>query len=354
MISTQPIPERANVTPEIFGQEIYPAAQPVVLRGFARDWPAVALARSSSQELIAYLKARDSGAIIDCLYGPPEIGGRFFYNTGMTGLNFTRRSCSLTQALELLVRNPDAAVHVQATPTAGLLPGFSDENHLALFSAAIPARIWIGNAVIVQTHFDLSQNIACVVAGRRRFTLFPPDQLPNLYMGPIERTLAGTPVSLVCLEDVDENAFPKFKEAARHALSSELGPGDAIFIPYLWWHHVRSLDPINVLVNYWWNEYDSLGSPMDVLLHAILTLRDLPPAMKDAWKAMFDEFVFSQPPSGAGHLPPHIRGGLGQLDQRARTELWNALAQGVNGHVARNHTFRFQTQATLPAGKPDH
>jgi hypothetical protein len=354
MISTQPISERTNVTPEVFRQEIYPAAQPVVMRGFAAAWPAVALARRSSEDLIAYFKTKDSGAIVGCLYGPPEIGGRFFYNAGMTGLNFTRRSCTLTQALDLIAGNPDAAVHVQSTPTAGLLPGFSDENRLSLFSAAIPARIWIGNAVIVQTHFDLSQNIACVVAGRRRFTLFPPDQLPNLYMGPIEHTPAGTPVSLVCLEEVDEATFPKFKEAAKHALSSELGPGDAIFIPYLWWHHVRSLDPFNVLVNYWWNEYDSLGSPMDVLLHAILTLRDLPPSMKDAWKATFDEFVFSQPPSGAGHLPPHVRGGLGQLDQRARTELWNALAQGVNSHVARNHAFRLPKQApTLPGKSED-
>lgn len=196
--------------------------------------------------------------------------------------------------------------------------------------------MWVGNAVTVQTHFDLSQNIACVVAGRRRrFTLFPPHQFANLYMGPIERSLAGTPVSLVRLEQVDEQRFPRFREAATHALTGEVGPGDAIFIPYFWWHHVRSLAPFNVLVNYWWNEYDALGSPMDALLHAILTLRDLPPEMKATWKAIFDGLVFAGYPASVEHIPAHAQGGLGKLGRAARAGLWNTLAQGANGQIIR-------------------
>jgi hypothetical protein len=351
MIAARALCERENITPEVFRQEIYPAGEPVILRGFVTDWPAVALAKRSGEDLIALLKGEDNGAAIDCLHGPPEIGGHFFYNQDMTGVNFARRRATLTEALDLMTAADGAAVSIQSTPTDSVIPGFSVTNRLSFLPPSAPARIWIGNAITVQTHFDLSQNIACVVAGRRRFTLFPPHQLSNLYMGPIERTLAGTPVSLVRLEDVDAQRFPRFREAASHALAGELGPGDAIFIPYFWWHHVKSLAPFNVLVNYWWNEYDVLGSPMDALLHAILCLRDIPPAMKAPWKAMFDEFVFSAPPSGIEHIPAHARGGLGHLDPAARAGLWSALAQGVNGHIA-NHFSTFARRYPPQSRKP--
>lgn len=341
MISARPIPERANVSAQSFREDVYPAGEPLIMRDFAADWPAVRLAKRSSDELISHLKATDNGAVVEWLHGPPEIGGRFFYNHDMTGLNFVRRQGTLTQALDLMTAANGAAIHLQSTPTENVLPGFAAANRLTCLSGTVPARIWIGNAVTVQTHFDLSQNIACVIAGRRRFTLFPPHQLPNLYMGPIERTLAGTPVSLVRLEQVDEERFPRFREAASHALTGELGPGDAIFIPYFWWHHVKSLSDFNVLVNYWWNEYDVMGSPMDALLHAILSLRDLPPAMKAPWKAMFEDFVFAADPSlSVEHIPVHARGGLGHLDPAARTALQNALAHGVNARLGRHFAGR--------------
>jgi hypothetical protein len=33
----------------------------------------------------------------------------------------------------------------------------------------------------------------------------------------------------------------------------ELVPGDALFIPRDWYHHVEALERFNVLVNYWWD-----------------------------------------------------------------------------------------------------
>src|SRR3712207_9345290 len=98
--------------------------------------------------------------------------------------------------LERLIRdrsnsNP-YAVAVQSIPVPELLPGFETENSLDLLEPSVVPRIWMGNAIRVAPHYDLMENIGVVVAGRRRFTLFPPDQVSNLYVGPFELTPAGT------------------------------------------------------------------------------------------------------------------------------------------------------------------
>ncbi len=64
-------------------------------------------------------------------------------------------------------------------------------------------RIWIGNATHVAPHYDISDNAAVFALGRRRFTLFPPAQTPNLYVGPLDITIAGQPVSMVDIRDPD-------------------------------------------------------------------------------------------------------------------------------------------------------
>ncbi len=60
-------------------------------------------------------------------------------------------------------------------------------------------------------------------------------------------------MSLVQLHAPDFDRFPRFREALDAAVTAELEAGDAIYIPPLWWHHVQSLEPFNLLVNYWWH-----------------------------------------------------------------------------------------------------
>ncbi|MDC2891063.1 cupin-like domain-containing protein [Psychrosphaera sp. G1-22] len=50
-------------------------------------------------------------------------------------------------------------------------------------------KIWLGNATLAACHYDTSDNIACCVVGNRRFTLFPPEQIHNLYPDPLELNL---------------------------------------------------------------------------------------------------------------------------------------------------------------------
>ena len=209
------------------------------------------------------------------------------------------------------------AVAAQSALIRDCLPGFADENRLTVVNANVLPRIWLGNRITTPTHVDEWNNIGCVVAGRRRFTLFPPEQIANLYIGPLDFAPTGAPMSLVSLRNPDFARYPKFHEALQTAQSAEVGPGDAVFIPPLWWHHVESLEPFNALVNYWWHEEAGDGaladSGFEALLHAILGIRALPPATRRAWGAFFEHYVFGDEAEATAHIPAQRHGILGEL-----------------------------------------
>ncbi len=306
---------RDGVDLKAFREQIVPAGEPAILKGLVKHWPAVQAGLQSARALGDYLHGFDRGKPVAVLEGPPSIHGHFFYREDMRGLNFERRPATISATIERLLAQSDdpdpPALYVESTPAAEHLPPFAAANPQPLLPASVGPRVWIGNRLTVQTHFDLSSNIACVVGGRRRFTVFPPDQIPNLYIGPIEQNISGPPISMVTLKSPDLTRFPRFAEALRVARSAELAPGDAIYIPYGWWHHVESLDAFNVLANYWWNDARQTGSPFDTMLHAILTLRDLPADQRAVWQQMFAHYVFTAPDEALAHLPPEQRGILG-------------------------------------------
>jgi hypothetical protein len=331
MIESAQIVIRHGVDLKTFREEIVPANEPVVLKDLVKDWPAVRAGQSSARALADYLKAFDQGKPVAVLEGPPSIRGQFFYRDDMRGLNFERRPATISATIERLLAQAEdpnpSALYIESAPTLEHLPPFATENPQPLLSPLIVPRIWMGNTLTVQTHFDLSSNIACVVGGRRRFTLFPPEQVQNLYIGPIEFNISGPPISMVSLKSPDLQRFPRFAEAMRHARSAELGPGDAVYIPYAWWHQVESLTAFNVLVNYWWNDARQAGSPFDCLLHAVLALRDLPPAQRAVWQKMFEHYVFTSPDEALSHLPREQRGMLGPPSAER--------AQAIRGILAR-------------------
>ena len=309
--------------------------RPAVLRGLVGDWPAVKHGQDSPAALVRYLKGFDSGKSVDALLAAPEIDGQIFYNDAMTGFNFLRNRLPLAAVAEQVLRYAgfpkSPAVAAQSALIRDCLPGFSDENRLGIVDANVLPRIWLGNRITTPAHVDEWNNIGCVVAGRRRFTLFPPEQVANLYIGPLDFAPTGAPMSLVPLRHPDFERYPKFRMALAAAQTAELAPGDAIFIPPLWWHHVESLEPFNVLVNYWWHESQGDGaladSAFDALLHGMLSIRALPPATRRAWRAFFEQYVFGDEARALEHIPPDRRGILGQLSSEQRAGLRAHLAK---------------------------
>ncbi|QNR95799.1 cupin-like domain-containing protein [Stenotrophomonas sp. 169] len=297
------------------------AGEPVVLRGIARDWGLVQAGLRGPQEAMAYLRRFDAGSPVPYSYGDASIEGRPFYNADFTALNVEVRRGGLTEVLDAIADHLDSpsppTYYVASLPVARALPGFAEHNTAGLAGQGIdaPASIWIGNRVTASCHYDTPENLAYCAVGRRRFTLFPPEQIDNLYPGPMEPTPGGQVVSVVDFERPDFDLHPRFADALASAQTAELEPGDALFIPSLWWHHVRSLEPFNVLVNYWWRRSPSvLASPLPALQHAMWALRDLPPREKQAWAAIFDYYVFGPAERAGQHLPEAARGELAPFD----------------------------------------
>ncbi|MGH8224385.1 MAG: cupin-like domain-containing protein [Woeseiaceae bacterium] len=315
-------------------EAVLSATAPLLLKGLVEHWPAVRAARESVDGAVAYLQSFYRGATVGAWFGGPEIGGRYFYNDDMSGFNYKTVMMKLNAVLETLRRHRDdpaaPAVYVGSTTVETCLPGFREQNDIGFGGIEPLMSVWLGNRGRVAAHFDLPDNLACTVVGRRRFTLFPPEQLENLYVGPLDFTPAGQSISLVDFADPDFERYPRFRTAMQHAQVAETEPGDAVFIPSMWWHHVEALESFNVLINYWWRKSpDYMGTPAGALNHALLTLRDLPKEQRKAWENIFRHYVFDADESTAAHVPERRRGVLSKIDEtiarRLRAELLNRL-----------------------------
>jgi hypothetical protein len=334
------IEELTGVDRAIFEKEILPANRPVVLRGLLRDWPAVQAGRQSPRAVVDYFKQFDTGKMVNAIVGPSEIKGRFFYSDNYQDFNFGPRSVSIGTALDTLASLADEpqppAIALQAMNVLDIMPSFPGDNTMPLLDSGIVPRVWMGNRSMIAIHFDNYHNIACVVSGSRRFTVFPPEQVSNLYIGPLLKTPGGSPISVVDLREPDYTRFPRFRQALESAQEAVLTPGDAIYIPILWWHGVESLDPLNVLVNYWWS--DAIAAhhkPILALMHSMVLMSGLPAGERAAWRTFFDHFAFQTDGDPGAHLPSGLRDVMGDLSAADRDQVMAFIAERLKAAVGR-------------------
>jgi hypothetical protein len=322
-----------RVAPAQLDARLRGAREPFVMRGIAADWPLVKAGLQSAdaarQTLLQHRRERMMTASI----GSPGAGDRLFYDA-MMGMNFRMAQGPLEgflKAMAVAEQDPRAPViYLASVDMRDYFDGLAEANSLPLGPRRPIESIWIGTRTCIAAHNDVPDNVAVCAVGRRRFTLFPPEQFANLYLGPLENTPAGRPVSMVDLRNPDFAAHPRFRDALQAAQMVELEPGDALFIPSLWWHHVEGLAPFNVLVNYWWRDVPAyLGKPEHALFHAILALRDLPEPDKARWRELFDHYVFHNRDDVTDHLPVDGRGILAPLTAETAGQIRAHLQRGL-------------------------
>lgn len=332
----RPVPD----WPEAFDPDALPAAllaadRPYVVRGGFAHWPVVQAAQHSDESLARYLMGLYNGVRVGLFQLPPEARGRVFYaDDSLRSFNFSRHAATLDQVLTGLLglahTAEPPALYVGSTTVDAVLPGFLDANAMGLGARDALVSLWLGNRTRIAAHYDLPDNLAVVAAGRRRFTVFPPEQIHNLYVGPLDPTPAGQPISLVDFEQPDLARFPRFPLAWEAGEFAEMEPGDALFIPSMWFHHVEGLAPVNLLINAWWRQTpEYVDSPLSTLRLALMTLRDLPEKERRIWQHHFQHFIWGADATTWAHIPEAARGLLGPIDEnlsrQARAQLLSQL-----------------------------
>lgn len=336
---TEPVREIAATAfadPDSFRSEVGEQCEPVVLRGLCSEWPATRAAMQSWDALTDYLQVFDSGASAEAFVGSPCIKGRYYYSDDLEGFNFERKDMLLAQAMEKMERatkDPELpSVYFGSLPSDAHFPGFADQNRLSIVPEPVRPLLWLGNASFVSAHYDTFDNVACVVTGRRRFTLYSPEMIGSLYVGPIDFTMAGPPVGMAVGSEPGDPRYPKFEKVRGRAVVAELEPGDALYLPKLWWHQVEATEPLNMLVNYWWDAFSyGADAPYTTMMLGMIAIAERPEGERAAWRAFFDHYVFRPNGHPLAHLPPDKHGMLGPLKQnhgRIRARIMHTLRGG--------------------------
>lgn len=298
-------------------------SEPVVMRQLLADWPLVQAAQQSDDALRCYMSQFYNSHLLTFYSGVQENQFDIGFQEDMSGFTFTRETGYLADVFDRMASKPNTACYIGSTPISLALPGLERDNSIdfSLFKPLV--NFWLGSKTRIMTHYDTPDNIACCVAGRRCFLLFPPEQIDNLYVGPVDLTPSGRPISMTAIDDETVKEYPRLTCALEHAQLAELEPGDALYIPPLWWHQVTSQGRLNMLINYWWRfTPDFLGTPDLALEHAILSLRGLPNEQRQAWRALFDYYIFSDREHAEKNIPGALRGILNSSDERAIRGGW--------------------------------
>lgn len=225
------VERRADLSRSEFLERYYCANRPVILTGLMRDWKALAHWNPE------YLKAVCGGETVEIMSGREgdpqyEINAPLHRSRVLLGdfVDMVARG-GPTNDYYLVSNNQfwktEGAAALRAD--VGPLPEYLDEA-----GPAPDGSFWFGPAgTVTPLHHDEMNILVCQVYGRKRWTLISPNQTPLVY------NEVGV-YSAVDLDDPDYERHPLFGQV--DAVEFTLEPGEVLFLPVGWWHHVRALD----------------------------------------------------------------------------------------------------------------
>lgn len=122
--------------------------------------------------------------------------------------------------------------------------------------ATVQANLWLGVAgATAVAHYDIYENIFVQIRGRKRVRLAAPENWWNLYMFPATHP-SDRQSQVIDIDQPDLQRFPEF--AGVPFLETTLHPGDVLYVPSFWIHHVEALDD-SISVNVWTDSHSMLA-----------------------------------------------------------------------------------------------
>lgn len=240
-MTSESVERVSSLSPEAFERDFLSPGRPVVLTGALDDWPAIAA--WTPESLGRRLAGRrlpvawSSDGAFDYADDAPA-----FASEEMDGAD----AAAAIAGAEASGRRP----YLMQQPIAKVAPELLAEVPIPALARArkVDPYLWFGAAGCVSPlHFDVANNLFAQVYGRKRFTLAPPDHYQELAPAPISARHAN--LSRLDPERPDLARFPAFASVA--TTRCEVGPGDLLYLPPFYWHHVRSLQ-VSISVSVWW------------------------------------------------------------------------------------------------------
>jgi lysine-specific demethylase 8 len=232
-----------RVTHEYFLRELIGRYRPVVITDVVPTW------RASSLWSTEYLSTRvgDKQVAVQV-----SRNGKFTYDQDQRP-GHTIETMTIARLARIIDgKEPAAELHyLHQIPISKELPELlvDLDAPAGMSGDLVLSNFWFGVAgTTTQLHFDQLNNYLCQVRGRKRVTIFDPAQTKYLYQYPMGSPRChGSPVDIECA--TSRQQYPLI-EQARYA-ETVLEPGEMLFLPAYWWHHVRALDAA-ISVNFWW------------------------------------------------------------------------------------------------------
>jgi ribosomal protein L16 Arg81 hydroxylase len=234
----QTVERRSNVPREEFRDKYYAANRPVILLDLMKEWTARTLWNPE------YLRAKCGNEMVEVMTGR-NLDPRYEINAELhkTVMPFGQYIDQITQNGAgndwYLVANNNV-LHRQGMrhlyKDIVVFPEYLDDNNLdgGVF-------FWFGPAgTVTPLHHDVMNVLMAQVCGRKRVTLIPSEQIHRVYND------IGVYSQVDC-EKPDYQKFPEFRNVQMQRFV--LKPGEVLFIPVGWWHHVRSLD-VSITVSF--------------------------------------------------------------------------------------------------------